>query len=185
MRVISGKCRGTKLIAPEGSNTRPTIDRIKETLFNMISFDIPGCLFLDLFSGSGGIGIEALRRGAKQAVMLEHHQEALACIHKNLEKTRLQDDARVYNIDIYTALQKLKQNNEKFDVIFMDPPYQMEGIPKIFECIKQYELLSETGYVILERATTNKSLNFEGYVLIKEKTYKTTTLSFFERIQEK
>ena len=185
MRVISGKCRGTKLIAPEGSNTRPTSDRIKETLFNIISFDMPECQFLDLFSGSGGIGIEALSRGAQKVVMVEHNQEALTCIYKNLEKTRLQDSARVYNIDIYTALQKLGQNNEKFDVIFMDPPYKMEGIPKIFEYIKKYELLNETGYIILERATTNKSLELEGYVLIKEKIYKTTTLSFFERTQEK
>ena len=91
MRVISGKCRGTKLIAPEGSNTRPTIDRIKETLFNMISFDIPGCLFLDLFSGSGGIGIEALSRGAKKAVMVEHHQESLACIHKKQDCKMMQE----------------------------------------------------------------------------------------------
>lgn len=183
MRVVSGKSRGTKLIVPEGSNTRPTIDRIKETLFNMISFDIPGCLFLDLFSGSGAIGIEALSRGAKKVAMVEHHTEAVVCIRKNLEKTRLQEDAIVYNIDIYTALQKLKQNNEKFDIVFMDPPYHLEGIDKIFECIRSYNLLNETGYIILERATTNEPLGFEGYTLIKEKTYKTTTLSFFERIQ--
>lgn len=185
MRVISGKCRGTKLIAPEGSNTRPTSDRIKETLFNIISFDLQGCQFLDLFSGSGGIGIESLSRGAQKVIMVEHNQDALACIYKNLEKTRLQDSANVYNIDVYTALQKIRQNNEKFDIIFMDPPYKMEGIAKIFACIKEYELLKETGYIILERATTNKSLQLEGYELIKEKTYKTTTLSFFERIQEK
>ena len=183
MRVVSGKSRGTKLIAPDGSNTRPTVDRIKETLFNMINFDIPGCLFLDLFSGSGAIGIEALSRGAKKVVMVERQAEAIACIRKNLEKTRLQEGAIVYNIDIYTALQKINQNHEKFDIIFMDPPYQMEGLPKIFEDIKQYELLSETGYIILERATTTEPLSFEGYTLIKEKTYKTTTLSFFERIQ--
>ena len=183
MRVISGKNRGTKLEAPEGQNTRPTIDRIKETLFNMISFDIPGCNFLDLFSGSGGIAIEALSRGAKKAVMVEHNPSALKCISKNLEKTRLQDDAIVYNIDIYTALQKLQQKNEKFDIIFMDPPYGMEGIECIFKSIYEYNLLNPGGYVILERGTTSQPIQFEQFELIKEKVYKTTTLSFFERIE--
>ncbi|MEF9958366.1 MAG: 16S rRNA (guanine(966)-N(2))-methyltransferase RsmD [Niameybacter sp.] len=183
MRVISGKSRGTKLEAPEGMNTRPTVDRIKETLFNMISFDIPGCTFLDLFSGSGAIGIEALSRGAKQAVLVEHYADALKCISKNLEKTRLQDDAIVYNIDIYTALQRIHQKNQRFDIIFMDPPYALDGIERVMQCIQTYDLLNEKGYVILERGTTPAPLQFENFELIKEKTYKTTTLSFFERIQ--
>lgn len=183
MRVISGKNRGTKLEAPEGQNTRPTIDRIKETLFNMISFDIPECNFLDLFSGSGGIAIEALSRGAKKAIMVENNPLALKCISKNLEKTRLQDDAIVYNIDIYTALQRLQQNKEKFDIIFMDPPYAMEGIECIFKSIYTCNLLNAKGYVILERGTTSQPVQFEHFKLIKEKVYKTTTLSFYERIE--
>ena len=89
MRVIAGSARRIPLVAPEGKNTRPTTDRIKETLFNMLQDDIPGCQFLDLFSGSGGIGIEALSRGAKQAVLVEFGKEALECIRKNLEKTKL------------------------------------------------------------------------------------------------
>ena len=183
MRVISGKNRGTKLEAPEGVNTRPTVDRIKETLFNMISLDIPGCKFLDLFSGSGAIALEALSRGAERAVLVDLHSDALKCIKTNLEKTRLQDDAIVYNIDIYTALQKLKHKNEKFDIIFMDPPYAIEGIERVFECINEYALLNEGGYIILERGTTKHTPQFDHFTLIKEKTYKTTTLSFFERIQ--
>lgn len=181
MRVISGKNRGTKLLAPEGVTTRPTTDRIKETLFNMIAFDLPGCRFLDLFSGSGGIAIEALSRGGKEAVLIENNKEALMCIYKNLEKTRLQDQAIVYNIDVESGLQKLSQQNKKFDIIFLDPPYALERIQKILEYIAKEDLLDVNGYIILEQGTDKALSDIEGLRLMKTKQYKTTTLSFFER----
>lgn len=181
MRVISGKNRGTKLVAPEGLATRPTTDRIKETLFNMISFDLPGCSFLDLFSGSGAIGIEALSRGSKEAIFVEKDQAALECIQQNLQKTRLQEQALVYNVDVYTALQKLAQQGKQFDIIFMDPPYALETISMLLEYIAHHDLLQDKGYLVLEQGTDRKITTIEGLSLIKEKTYKTTTLSFFER----
>lgn len=181
LRVISGKNRGTKLLAPEGMATRPTTDRIKETLFNMISFDLPGCTFLDLFSGSGGIAIEALSRGSKEAVLVENNKVALDCIYKNLEKTRLQDKAIVYNIDVESSLQKLVQQKKKFDIIFLDPPYALERIQSILEYIGKEELLEEKGYIILEQSTDKALDHADGLTLIKKKQYKTTTISFFER----
>lgn len=181
MRVISGKCRGTHLVAPEGDNTRPTTDRIKETLFNMIAFDIPESNFLDLFSGSGGIGIESLSRGASKAAFVEKDSNALNCIKQNLMKTKLQDYAIIYSEDSLTALQKLSRKGEKFDIIFMDPPYAMEGVANLLQVIVQNNLLSENGYIILERSTNTLVPTIPNLVLWKEKVYKTTTLSFLRK----
>lgn len=181
MRVISGKCRGTHLAAPEGMETRPTTDRIKETLFNMIAFDLPECEFLDLFSGSGGIGIESLSRGAKRAVFVDQGEKALACIRGNLEKTRLTADAKVMGVNALDAIKLLGRNKEVFDIIFMDPPYALEGIDQLLEAIVENNLLHEDGYIILERGS-NTIVNLpHNLVLWKEKQYKTTTLSFMKK----
>ena len=185
MRVISGKRRGAKLIAPEGMNTRPTTDRIKETLFNMIQFDLPGCQFLDLFSGSGGIGIEAISRGAQQAVFIDKDPAAFQCIKKNLEKTTLQDQAIVYNIDVYSGIKKLVAEGKRFDIIFLDPPYALPDTKDILAFIGSHDLLKDDGYLILEQGTDQAIDKIEGLKLIKEKQYKTTTMSFFERIMDK
>ncbi len=179
MRVISGKCRGTNLVAPEGMGTRPTTDRIKETIFNMIAFDIPECRFLDLFSGSGAMGIESLSRGAEMAVLVERDEKALKCIRENLEKTRLLGKAKVYACDVNVALTQLK--GQKFDIIFMDPPYALETIDQVLENIVEYDLLSEDGYIILERGSDSIVKYPQDLVLWKEKTYRVTTLSFLKK----
>lgn len=184
MRVISGKCRGTKLSAPEGVETRPTIDRIKETLFNMIAFDIPGCRFLDLFSGSGAIGIESLSRGAKRAVFVEKNTQAIACIRQNLAKTNLSDQALLYTVDVDQAIHQLIQKKDVFDIIFLDPPYALKEIEALLIKISQSSLLEKKGYIILEHGTQYPLKAVEGLRLIKEKKYKTTTISFFERTEE-
>lgn len=181
MRVISGKCRGTHLMAPEGMETRPTTDRIKETLFNMIAFDIPECQFLDLFSGSGAIGIESLSRGAKRAVFVDQGEKALACIKANLEKTRLTADAKVIGTNVLDAIRMLARNHEAFDIIFLDPPYALEGIDRILEAIEKNNLLNEEGYIILERSTNSIVKLPQSLVLWKEKQYRTTTLSFIKK----
>ncbi|MHC1750421.1 MAG: 16S rRNA (guanine(966)-N(2))-methyltransferase RsmD [Cellulosilyticaceae bacterium] len=181
MRVISGKCRGTNLVAPEGMTTRPTVDRIKETLFNIISFDIPQCNFLDLFSGSGAIGIESLSRGASRAVFVEKDKEALKCICKNLEKTRLTGSAIVYNEEVLNVIRKLGQKREQFDIVFMDPPYALEQFEMVLSEIVANDLLMPNGYIIVERATERPIKPVESLVCTKEKSYRTTTLSFFER----
>ena len=181
MRVISGKCRGTHLVAPEGMETRPTTDRIKETLFNMIAFDIPECHFLDLFSGSGAIGIESLSRGAKYAVFVDQGNKALACIKENLEKTRLKESAEVLACTAQEAIHTLSLRKKSFDIIFMDPPYALEGVDNILKSIVESDLLLDEGYIILERSTKTIVKLPQSFLLCKEKQYKTTTLSFIKK----
>lgn len=180
MRVISGKRRGTKLMAPEGIATRPTTDRLKESLFNMIAFDIPGSRFLDLFSGSGAIGIESLSRGAINAVFVEKDKAAITCIKKNLEKTCLKEGAIVYNMDILESISLLQQNKQQFDIVFLDPPYQLQNIGYILHQIVEKGLLAKEGYIILERSSDIPLPELQTLQIIKEKTYKTTTFSFMK-----
>ena len=135
MRVIAGKARRLPLVAPEGRDTRPTTDRIKETLFNILQDDVPGSYFLDLFSGSGGIGIEALSRGAREAVFVEFGKEALACIRANLNKTKLMDQAMVLPVEVTYGISKLAKMGKKFDIIYADPPYQKGCEPKILDLL--------------------------------------------------
>ena len=126
MRVIAGSAKRLLLKTIEGMDTRPTTDRIKETLFNMLQPQIPGCLFLDLFSGSGAIGIEALSRGAKTAVFIENNPKAADCIRENLQRTHLEEGALVMNCDVIAGLKRLEGRNYRFGLIFMDPPYNMD-----------------------------------------------------------
>lgn len=180
MRVISGSAKGAKLIAPEGLETRPTSDRIKESLFNMISFDLYDAKFLDLFSGSGGIGIEALSRGAKQAVFVDSSKEAYQCIKNNLNKTRFLEKSLVLNTTIEQALTELGSLSEQFDIIFMDPPYNKDMIDSTINLIVKNSLLSQEGYIIVERASSHITLDYNNLKVWKEKKYKTTTMSFLK-----
>ena len=148
MRVISGNLRGTKLYTLEGLETRPTLDRVKESLFNIINFDIKDCTFLDLFAGSGAIGIEAASRGAKKVVMCEKSKEAFKVINKNLEKTRLIDDVKTYNMDFEKCIkEELKEN---FDIIFLDPPYKSDFAYKAAKLMIEKKLITKDTMIILE-----------------------------------
>lgn len=175
MRVIAGKARRLPLITPEGKDTRPTTDRIKETLFNIIQDDVPGCMFLDLFSGSGAIGIEALSRGAKKAYLVEFGKEPLRCIKANLEKTKLTEDAVVLPIEVTYAVSKLEKMGRVFDVIYADPPYQKEFEPKILDLLARSSIVMEDTLVILESAleTAVDYVDEEVYEIVKIKEYKT------------
>lgn len=149
MRVISGTAKGTILYALEGNNTRPTLDRVKEALFNMIQIDIQDADVLDLFSGSGALGIEAMSRGAKRVVLCDKSKEAIKVIERNLEKTHLKEKAFVIKNDYIDALNFLKEKFQ-FDFIFLDPPYAGDMIKKSLEEIIKLELLKEDGIVIIE-----------------------------------
>lgn len=141
MRVVAGSVRGFNLIVPSGKNTRPTTNRIKETLFNILQWDIAGCRFLDLFSGSGGIAIEALSRGAKEAVMVEKDREAVRCIKQNVQHTKMDDRSRVMPMDVMQALRRLEQAGRPFDIIFMDPPYHLDLEERIVPYLLQSSLV--------------------------------------------
>ncbi|MEF9945922.1 MAG: 16S rRNA (guanine(966)-N(2))-methyltransferase RsmD [Lachnospiraceae bacterium] len=186
MRVIAGSAKRLQLKAIEGIETRPTTDRIKETLFNIIAPEMADCIFLDLFSGSGGIGIEALSRGAKEAVFVEKNPRACACIKENLMFTRFWDQAELMTTDAVTALRKLEKTKE-FDYIFMDPPYGQGMERAVLEYLADSTLLAEEGLIIVEAIKSEdfSYLPLLGFSVIKIKEYKTNKHVFIERKGEK
>lgn len=181
MRVIAGSAKRVQLKTLDGLATRPTTDRIKETLFNMIAPWIGDCDFLDLFAGSGGIGIEALSRGAREAVFVEKNEAAARVIRENLERTRLKERAVCIRADVSAGLRRLC--GREFDYIFMDPPYHGQLEMETLKLIKELGLLKEDGMVIVEAAmeTEFDYLPSLGYRLVKEKRYKTNKHVFIER----
>ena len=179
MRVISGNARGHKLAAPGGLDTRPTTDRIKESLFNIIAPDLYDCEFLDLFSGSGAIGIEALSRGAKKAVFVDNDKQAIEAMEYNLNHTKLMDRAEIFKAEVMTAIKALGAKNAKFDIIFMDPPY-MAGLYKpTLSTILSEGLLNKDGYIIMEHPARVELPAVDGFKVVRRKDYKTTVMSFW------
>ena len=148
MRIISGTARGTKLYTLSGLETRPTLDRVKESIFNIIQNNIADALILDLFAGSGAIGLETLSRGAKKAVLCDKSKEACEIIKKNINKTHMEEKVELYNLDFTLCIEKVK--NQKFDIIYIDPPYNTNNIKESLKKIINYEILSEEGIIILE-----------------------------------
>lgn len=150
MRVIAGKVRGRSLVTPSGKHTRPTTDRIKETLFNIIQAEVPDSRFLDLFSGSGGIAIEALSRGASEAVLVDNNREAVACIKENIKKTNMQDVTLVMPVEVMQALRRLNGTGRAFDIIFMDPPYNNGFEENVINFLLGSSLVKEDTLIIVE-----------------------------------
>lgn len=182
MRVIAGSAKRLQLKTIDGMDTRPTTDRIKETLFNMISAYLADSNFLDLFSGSGAIGIEALSRGAACAVFVEQSKKAVECIKYNLKNTKLDDRAEVYETDVLNALGRL-EGKTTFDYIFMDPPYNHLHEKRVLEYLSNSTLLSEDGIIIVESSleTDFSYVGELGFSIIKEKEYKTNKHIFLEK----
>ena len=156
MRVISGTARGKKLTSLEGLETRPTLDRVKEALFNILQFNIKDAEILDLFSGSGALAIEALSRGANKAILCDSSKYAIKVINKNLTDTRLKEKTEVLNKDYLETLKFLKKESKKFNVIFLDPPYKTDYIYKSIDKIIEYDLLAKDGIIVAETDDKNK-----------------------------
>lgn len=183
MRVISGSARSLKLKTLEGLDTRPTTDRIKETLFNMIQNNIYDCSFLDLFAGSGAIGIEALSRGAQECVFVDNNQKAVDVIDDNLEFTKLKDNATVLGKSYEMAIAMLESKNEVFDVVFMDPPYD-KGLEKnVLELLAKSVIINNDTIVIVEASldTDFDYLDSLGFEIYREKLYKTNKHIFIRK----
>ncbi|MCT4612923.1 MAG: 16S rRNA (guanine(966)-N(2))-methyltransferase RsmD [Clostridia bacterium] len=178
MRVISGSARGHKLKTLETLDTRPTLDRMKETVFNIIGMDIYDIKFLDLFSGFGGMGIEALSRGAEISTFVELNRECVEVINENLRHTKLIDKADVKGLDVFGFI---KSTDEKYDIIYIDPPYNAGFENELLKGIFENDILEESGYIILEHLTDVKITSNSLYTVYREKKYKTTTLSFIRR----
>lgn len=182
MRVISGSARRINLVTPEGMETRPTTDRIKETLFNIINSKLYDCDFLDLFSGSGAIGIEALSRGAAYAAFVENQKHAMECISKNLEKTRLKNKADVFLLDAISGIRALELKGKAFDYIFMDPPYNKELEKQVLLTLNQSSIVYCNTQIIVEASldTEFDYLKETRFCIQKEKRYKTNKHVFVE-----
>ncbi len=182
MRVIAGSAKRITLKTLEGTDTRPTTDRIKETLFNMLQFGLEGCFVLDLFSGSGGIGIEALSRGASWAVFVDRNPRAVQVIRDNLRATRLEDRAAVMDCDAMTALRRL-EGKYRFDYIFLDPPYGQGLEREVLSGLLGSSLIDRQCTLIIEASldTDFGYLGDMGYVLERQKIYKTNQHVFVYR----
>lgn len=182
MRVIAGKARRLPLKTVPGQETRPTTDRIKETLFNMLQDELYGIRFLDLFAGSGGIGIEALSRGAAYAVFVEQNKRAVRCIQENLAFTKLGQDAELMSMDVMSALRRL-EGQEPFSIIFMDPPYGKGLERQVLEYLEHSALVTKHSLIIVEEAldTSFAYLENTSYTVVRRKEYKTNVHMFLQR----
>ena len=185
MRVIAGTARSMPLKCIDGLDTRPTTDRIKETLFNMLQSEVPGSRFLDLFAGSGAIGIEALSRGAEYAAFAENNKKAYECVLDNLAFTKLADRSRVFFMDALGALRVL-EGDEPFDIIFLDPPYGKGLEEDVLAYLEQSSLADEDTTIILETDLKGDTgwISDYGFSVRKEKRYKTNRHLFIERMRE-
>lgn len=193
MRVIAGEARSVPLKALPGLEMRPTTDRIKETLFNILQNDVPGCMFLDLFAGSGQMGIEALSRGAQRAVFIEKDKKAIACIEANLQKTKLSGKADVLQKELPGGLSFLGKNTgagNGFDLIFLDPPYAAALEAAVVEKIMERGLLAPYGKIIMEMPRAREladvfqddALAQLGLRCSRTKCYKTNKHVFLEAL---
>ena len=169
MRVISGNFRGLKLCSPEGIETRPTLDRVKEAVFSMLMPYVTDSNVLDIFAGSGAMGIEALSRGSRKATFVDNNKNAIECIRKNVESAKAENRAVIKQCD---ALKFLQSCNDKYDLIFLDPPYFDGLYDSVLNLIKEKDILNEDGLIIVEwdyeNGFTEKTGHFQ---IVKEKKY--------------
>ncbi len=181
MRVIAGTARSLPLKTPEGLDTRPTTDRIKETLFNMLQSYVPGAVFVDLYAGSGGIGIEAISRGAAKAYFAENGAAAIQCIQQNIAFTKFTEKAVILKQDAVAALSSIHEKH--VDLIFMDAPYGQGQDRRVLTALKNMPYVDEDTLIIIEE---DKNADFSyldelGYSIWKQKKYKTNQHVFLYR----
>ncbi len=186
MRIISGSARGTKLKAPKGMSTRPTADRIKESLFNMLGSLLYEAKVLDLFSGTGSLGLESLSRGAAHAVLIDQAADSISSIKFNVAHTHLEDRCTVLKADVFAALKKLYRKGERFDVIFCDPPYHKELCLRALETLAEFPVALPGAYVIMEHALDDELPDEYGELkLVRRRAYGAVTqLSIYKSMQQ-
>ncbi len=179
MRVITGKARGVQLKTPDGMLTRPTSDRVKEACFSIIQFDLPGARVLDLFGGTGQLGIEALSRGAKSAVFVDQREDACKLIRENLRRTKMEADGKVVRSDY---LDYLRRTKERFDIIFLDPPYAEVFLENALNCITEIDILHSGGIIVTERpAEKELPFEFEGFTRSRDYKYGKTIITIYRK----
>ena len=179
MRVVAGSARGVVLKTPDGMQTRPTSDKVKEAMFSIIQFDLPGAQVLDLFGGTGQLGIEAVSRGAKRAVFVDHREEACRLIKENLARTKLLEQCSVIRSDYLAYLKRCK---EKFDIILLDPPYAEVFLENSLKMITEIDILQSGGIIIAERPLGKElSLTFEGFTRSRDYKYGNTLVTIYRK----
>ncbi len=183
MRIITGSAKGVKLFTLNGEDiTRPTAERVKEALFSMIQFDIEGRRVLDLFAGSGQLGLEALSRGAASATFVDSSKSAVEIIKKNAEKTKLIDRARILNAD-YKAVIKSFAGKEQFDIVFLDPPYAGDSVKNAIHAMLKADLFAQGALLVCE-SDRDKPFTAEGFVEKRFARYGKTYLTYLAKEEE-
>lgn len=180
MRIISGCRRGHKLFDFEGRDVRPTTDRVKEAIFNLIQFYVPGAEVLDMYAGSGALSFEALSRGADHATLLDIDKKSVALIEKNINSLRFNDSCTVVNSSCFDYARICEK---KFDMIFLDPPYNKGLIEPTLKCICENDLLSDEGIIVLESDNTDFKSETEGLEIIKQKKYGRTFITVYKKLK--
>ncbi|WP_077211414.1 16S rRNA (guanine(966)-N(2))-methyltransferase RsmD [Bacillus dakarensis] len=180
MRVVSGKYKGKSLKAVPGNSTRPTTDKVKEAIFNIIGPYFDGGICLDLFAGSGGLGIEAISRGVEKAIFVDRDGKAIGTIRDNIKTCSLEDVTEVYRNDAARALKAIIKRELAFDYIFLDPPYAKQQLKDILETVDSHSLLKENGVIVCEHGTDVKLPAVVGRLQqVKSETYGIITISIY------
>lgn len=181
MRIIAGRARGRKLLSPATYETRPTLDRVKEAMFSMIQGYIPDATVVDVFAGTGSLGLEAASRGAKECYLFDKSSVTFPILKKNIYNLKFEDFCHPLNIDAYEGLKILAKKGKVFDIIFIDPPYCKEMIPEAIKVIKENNMLDNNGIIVTKIDSIEEI--YEGYeniILTKSRKYGNTTVCFYK-----
>lgn len=179
MRVIAGNSRGLNLYSLDSSTTRPTLDRVKETLFNVINYDVNGANCLDVFAGSGALSIEAVSRNANHAYMIEKDIDAINIIEMNIKKAKYEDKCTLFKGDFKEELLKISKLDVKFSIVFVDPPYESAFYTEVLDRLFEYNMLNDDAIIVLEHKK-DENISHDKFEKFKEKTFSKNQLSFYE-----
>lgn len=180
MRIITGIAKGSRLKAPKGLLTRPTTDRVKESLFNILRNLVLDANVLDIFAGTGNLGLEALSRGANHVVFVDNNRESIQIIKENAQHTKLINQTEIYKMDVFSMLMKLCQQNTQFDLIFCDPPYNKGFVQKVLEIIDGSNILKKDGILVIEHDKKDiLDVQCKFLRLLRQEKYGATSISFF------
>ena len=182
MRIIAGEARGRQIEAPAGRLTRPTLDRVRENLFNIIQYDVPGSRVLDLFAGSGALSLEALSRGAEFAVLADHDRNACNVQRRNIERLHYENKTRLFCCDWQAALKQISREQEVFDIVFLDPPYSMTNLKDVFNSLAP--VVNRDSLIILEHESGREPIASDLFTAIRSRSWGFCAVTLYRLIQK-